>query len=262
MMNARSSRGMTGTRGTALLLGAFLGLAIAVGPVIKPAMADKVGVAAAVNPDAYSSLSGTPDKQLKIGKSIFYNERINTTNSGLVQVLLMDGSTFTVGPNSNLTIDRFVYDPRKKTGQIVATFSKGTMRFIGGKLSKNDGGVKVNTPAGALAIRGGMAQGNLSRGIFSFLYGVQMTFTGNNGQAHTVFETGYTLDLSGGNPTIRPTTPEDTAFFMSLLSPGGGTGTNGGTQPPGSNGFQQANYFEGTYDETINEATATQIQDD
>jgi len=105
-----------------------------------------------------------------------------------------------------------------------------------------------------------MAQGNLSRGIFSFLYGVQMTFTGNNGQAHTVFETGYTLDLSGGNPTIRPTTPEDTAFFMSLLSPGGGTGTNGGTQPPGSNGFQQANYFEGTYDETINEATATQIQ--
>src|SRR5665811_2045275 len=115
MMNARSSRGMTGTRGTALLLGAFLGLAIAVGPVIKPAMADKVGVAAAVNPDAYSSLSGTPDKQLKIGKSIFYNERINTTNSGLVQVLLMDGSTFTVGPNSNLTIDRFVYDPRKKT---------------------------------------------------------------------------------------------------------------------------------------------------
>ena len=124
-----------------------------------PARADKVGVAAAVQPDAFSSLSGTPNQQLNIGKSIFYNERINTTTSGLVQVLLIDGSTFTVGPNSNLVIDKFVYDPNKKTGQLVATFTKGTMRFIGGKLSKNDGGVTVKTPAGALAIRGGMFQG-------------------------------------------------------------------------------------------------------
>ena len=41
------------------------------------ASAEKVGMAAAVNPDAYSSLSGAPEKQLRIGKSIFYNERIH-----------------------------------------------------------------------------------------------------------------------------------------------------------------------------------------
>jgi hypothetical protein len=73
-----------------------------------------VGVAAAVNPDSFSSLSGAPQSQLKIGKSIFYNERINTTGSGLVQVLLVDGSTFTVGPGSDLVIDRFVYDPTRR----------------------------------------------------------------------------------------------------------------------------------------------------
>ena len=50
---------------------------------------------------------------VKIGKSVFYNERINTTGSGLVQVLLVDGSTFTVGPGSDLVIDKFVYDPRR-----------------------------------------------------------------------------------------------------------------------------------------------------
>jgi len=121
---------MRAHRAPAFLFGLTLALALGTGF----AKADKVGVAAAVNPDAFSSLSGTPDKQLNIGKSIFFNERINTTTSGLVQVLLVDGSTFTVGPNSDLVIDRFVYDPRKKTGEIVATFSKGTMRFIGGKL--------------------------------------------------------------------------------------------------------------------------------
>src|SRR5680860_280640 len=203
---AQASSSSKGMRGTALLLGAAMGLAFAMGPAVGPAMADKVGVAAAVNPDAFSSLSGTPNKQLNIGKSIFYNERINTTASGLVQVLLVDGSTFTVGPNSDLVIDKFVYNPRKKTGQLVATFSKGTMRFIGGKISKNEGGVQVNTPAGALAIRGGMFQGRVtgSRGVFSFLYGNSLTYTGRNGQTQTVYQTGYTLDLTGGTPTIRP----------------------------------------------------------
>ena len=108
---------------------------------IGPAEADKVGVAAAVNPDAFSSLSGAPQSQINIGKSIFFNERINTTTSGLVQVLLVDGSTFTVGPGSDLVIDKFVYDPKKQSGQIVASFSKGVMRFVGGKISKNEDGV-------------------------------------------------------------------------------------------------------------------------
>ena len=132
--------------------------AVALAGPIGAAHADKVGVAAAVNPDAFSSLSGSPQTQLNIGKSIFFNERINTTGKGLVQVLLVDGSTFTVGPGSDLVIDKFVYDPNKKSGEVVASFSKGVMRFVGGKISKNEGGVMVNTPSGALAIRGGMFQ--------------------------------------------------------------------------------------------------------
>jgi hypothetical protein len=34
--------------------------------------------------------------------------------------------------------------------------------FVGGKLSKNEGGVTVNTPQGALAIRGGMFMGQIT----------------------------------------------------------------------------------------------------
>ena len=222
-----------GTGPAALLLGASLCLAMAL-----PANAEKVGVAAAVNPDAFSSLSGVPNKQLNIGKSIFYSERIKTTTSGFVQVLLVDGSTFTVGPNSDLVIDKFVYDPNKKTGEMVATFSKGTMRFIGGKLSKNAGGVRVNTPSGSLAIRGGMFQGNATRGIYSFLYGHSLTFKGRNGQVQTVYQPGYTLDLSRGLANVRPTTAEDTNDFQQAFS-GGGTvaaigqsDQNNNNQPP------------------------------
>src|ERR1700687_4741201 len=222
------------------------------------AHADKGGVAAAVNPDAFSALSGGARTELSIGKSIFYNERINTTGSGLGQVLLVDGSTFTVGPGSDLVIDKFVYDPNKKTGEVVASFSKGVMRFVGGKISKNDEGVTVKTPGGSLAIRGGMFQGSVNgnKGVFSFLYGVQMSFTSNGGQTHTVYEPGYTLDLTGGTPTIRPTTAADTQFFMSALTKGGtgGTGNNGSTGTPAPGGaYQQANGNNAA--QIINEAT-------
>jgi hypothetical protein len=179
-----------------------------------PATAEKVGVAAAVKPDAFSE-----GKEVKIGNSVFYNQRINTAGEGLVQVLLVDGSTFTVGPGSDLVIDKFVYDPSKGKGEVVASFSKGVMRFVGGKISKNEGGVTVNTPSGALAIRGGMFQGTPN--LFSFLFGVEMKFTGRNGVVNRVYQPGYTLDLKGGVPTVRPTTADDTAFFMKALAGGG-----------------------------------------
>ena len=67
---------------------------------------------------------------------------------GLVQILLRDGSTFTVGANSDLVIDEFVYDPQAGSGKLVASFGKGVARFVGGKLSKKPGGVTVKTPVG------------------------------------------------------------------------------------------------------------------
>ncbi|MDJ0513620.1 MAG: FecR domain-containing protein [Methyloceanibacter sp.] len=216
---------------TARAVGAFLALVAALLFAPSEAAANKVGVAAAVNPDAFSG-----GKQIRIGKSIFYNERISTDANGVVQVLLVDGSTFTVGKNSDVVIDKFVYNPNKQTGEIVTSFSKGSMRFIGGKISKNPGGVTINTPDGSLAIRGGMAQGAITpRGaIFSFLFGNEMVFRSNSGKVYTVFQPGYTLSFVGGTPQIRPTTPADIQIIMAGLSNSNTdtTGVETNNQPP------------------------------
>jgi hypothetical protein len=257
MMGASSLRlgGRLWGAGAAALLCLSVGLIVST----EPAEADKVGVAAAVNPDAFSSLSGAPKSQINIGKSIFFSERINTTTSGLVQVLLVDGSTFTVGPGSDLVIDKFVYDPKKQSGEVVASFSKGVMRFVGGKISKNEQGVTVKTPAGALAIRGGMAQGNGK--VWSFLFGTAMTFKANSGKTYTVYEPGYTLDLTSGTPTIRPTRPEDITVVMAALTNGSTSGLgssndqNGPSNPVDTQGLNQ------TETDIVNDATQTQIQD-
>jgi hypothetical protein len=159
---------LTGGKTATILLGFLLATL-----TVTYANADKVGVAAAVHPDAVSG--GT---QINIGKAIFFNERINTSAQGLVQVLLLDGSTFTVGPGSDLVIDKFVYNPHTNQGQMTASFTKGVMRFIGGKISKN-GGVNIKTPAGAVAIRGSILEAKLAgpSALFCFQSGIKAGIT-------------------------------------------------------------------------------------
>jgi hypothetical protein len=235
---------------------ALLGLSFACAYAIGPAEADKVGVAAAVNPDAFSSLAGAPQSQLSIGKSIFYNERINTTGSGLVQVLLVDGSTFTVGPGSDLVIDKFVYDPKKGTGQLAASFSKGVMRFVGGKLSKNDGGVTVDTPAGALAIRGGISYMDFkSPKNFSilFVFGEYLKLGGS-----TLYQPGYGWFSNNGQFTSRPFDGNDLKTILASLTNGNPNPTP--SDPPKPKTLTTILNTQ-SLNQLISDANATQIQD-
>jgi hypothetical protein len=229
--------------------------------LLPKVLAEKVGVAAAVNPDAFSSLAGAPKTQLDIGKSIFYNERINTTTSGLVQVLLVDGSTFTVGPGSDLVIDKFIYDPKKETGQIAASFSKGVMRFVGGKISKKEGGVTIGTPAGALAVRGGIAYGQFispKNFAFLFVFGDHLKMNGL-----TVFQPGNGI-FSGifsenGRLVIKPFNAADVNAILVALtnSDNGGLG-NKPSDGPNPSTAKLVNTL--SLNQLISDANTTQIQ--
>jgi hypothetical protein len=164
----------------------------------------KVGVAAAVKPEATSQPPGGDASTLRIGKSVVYNERIDTAGSGQVQVLLLDGSTFTVGPGSSLVIDKFVYNPSTGKGALVASFSKGALRFVGGKLSKNEPGVKVNTPAGALTVRGGIFTAKISgsnKALITFDYGISLSLL-RHGQLQITRVAGDVISINGAGPAV------------------------------------------------------------
>ena len=55
----------------------------------------------------------------------------------------------TVGPNSDLLIDEFVYDPAAGTGKLAANFARGVFRRLSAaRLSKQDNAVSMQTPVG------------------------------------------------------------------------------------------------------------------
>src|SRR5687768_4247894 len=118
------------------------------------ANSQEVGTAAAVNPSAQARGQGGP-RTILIGQTISHRERVQTTSAGSVQLLFVDKTSITIGPNSDLAIDEYVYDPKTSTGKLAASLSKGLMRFVGGQIS-HSGNAEITTPSAVVGIRGGV----------------------------------------------------------------------------------------------------------
>lgn len=203
----------------------FRPLAVAVAALFamagQPALASEpVGVASAVNQSAQSQRGGAGMRTIRIGTDFANREKIETGASGLVQILLADGSNFVVGPNSSLVIDEFVYSPSAGTGRIVATFGRGVARYVGGRISKQRGGVTINTRQGTIGVRGGMT--NLvdrdGQTVFSFLYGKDLTFVGRDGKKTRVYRPGFSIVANGGQGASQRTPGSVVASVNRILS--------------------------------------------
>ncbi len=202
---------------------ASLGAAVFICPLAlgSALAAEKVGVAAAVKPEATSQPPGGETTTLKIGKAVVYNERIDTSGSGVVQVLLLDGSTFTVGPDSSLVIDKFVYNPSSGKGSLVASFSKGALRYVGGKLSKQEQGIAIKTPAGALTVRGGIALMKVNgpnQAKFVFVFGKYLSLQ-RDGLLSTLNLASQMFVVSGPGPaTAKDANQADINAILAAVS--------------------------------------------
>jgi hypothetical protein len=122
-------------------------------PVLTAHADTRVGVTGAVNPAAAGTPPGGASRQLTVGSEIIFRERVVTTEQGQAQILFLDQSSLLIGPDSTVVIDEFVYDPTTKKGNMAATLTQGSFRYIGGKLSKQ-GNATLKTPVATLGIRG------------------------------------------------------------------------------------------------------------
>ncbi len=116
---------------------------------------ERVGIAAAVNPATNGTAPDGADRVIVVGAKMLRNERVVTSDAGRTQLLFLDGSALTIGPNSNVVLDEFVYDPSAQTGKLAFSATKGLFRLVGGKISKTTA-VTFTTPTALIGIRGGI----------------------------------------------------------------------------------------------------------
>jgi hypothetical protein len=122
---------------------------------IPHSASERVGVVAAVRGDVKIAASGSVGRIAESGKPVYLGDEVRTGEQGRLQILLLDETVFTIGPNSAIVIDRFVYDPATSAGEVNAKILKGTFRFITGKIAhKKPSSMKVDLPSGTIGIRG------------------------------------------------------------------------------------------------------------
>ena len=122
------------------------------------------GVAAAAAEDAGQIKPSTGTAQIEragqkmpaaVGQVVQQGDVVSTGADGSVGITFRDSSLVSIGPDSVLVIDRFVFDSTTHQGNFDASLKQGTLAVISGKLAKQSpDAMKVKTPAAILGVRG------------------------------------------------------------------------------------------------------------
>jgi hypothetical protein len=142
----------------------FLGSVAALCAVLAPEWAAaEVGTPAGVA-GAVSGLVGlvSPAKQIAApvavssGDGIVMGDGLSTGAESRLQVMLLDESAITLGPDAQLTIDEFVFDPANTNANALgASLAKGAFRLVTGAIARqNPDGTTLTLPNAVLTIRG------------------------------------------------------------------------------------------------------------
>ena len=122
-----------------------------------------IGVAASVVKDVRLSNAGsTKPRPVVLRERIALADLIQTGKASQLQVLLLDRSTFSIGANAILRIDRFVYDPARGRSS-GASVARGAFRFMSGQ-SNRANNTTVSSPVATIGIRGTVLEGVVGEG--------------------------------------------------------------------------------------------------
>lgn len=178
--------------------------AIAVGFAAAPASA-RVGVTSVADGEPLGQPPTEAERVLRVGIDIQASERVTTKANDRAHVVFLDGTALTIGPNSVLVIDKYVYDPNRKAGEMALSTTRGVLRFVGGSISKNSE-VTVTTPSATIGIRGGIATVAVAENgatTAHFYYGDSLRVT-SQGSTQTATRSGSQITAAGGE---RPSPP-------------------------------------------------------
>ncbi len=111
----------------------------------------KIGSAEAAKNHVEGIIGGQSGPVSK-GTALFTNETVRTGENGLADLVFLDSTNLTVGPISEVLLDKFVYDPNGSSGIVVLQATKGAFRFVTGSQDKR--AYQIQTPFGNLGVRG------------------------------------------------------------------------------------------------------------
>ncbi len=215
--------------------------------------AEQIGVSAAVRGNVELIQQGQTPRKASSGIPVYFEEQIISGVDSGMQLMLLDKTTFTVGPDSQIVIDEMVYDPSGDNSSLAVSVAQGAFRYLSGEIGKrNPQNVTINTPNGSIGIRGTNLFATQTNG--NWFFGLLGPGPGNNSgdkpggfvfknaQGETSVSRpgyGFAVETGGAPGSVGPIPPEIYAKFNEAVSKQGKSDDdngNGGDNGDGGNG--------------------------
>lgn len=115
---------------------------------------DAAGRVKVVSGQAFIVRDGKPIAA-KPGQAIFASDSLRTGADGSIGVTLKDATRLSLGPQSELKVERFVYAPESGGLAMVIKFVRGAATYVSGRIAKlAPDAVRLETPAAIVGVRG------------------------------------------------------------------------------------------------------------
>lgn len=134
--------------------------------------------------------------------------KVITGSDGHIRMKLPDDTTFTIGPNSDIVIDSFVYDPDNTPKKVIANVSKGVFRWVTGKVKplQEPAEMKVKLPVVHIGIRGTDFEATVDPdgSGFVILHFGQLEITEKKTGFKFILDAGYKVTYGADGSISRP----------------------------------------------------------
>lgn len=102
-----------------------------------------------------SVVRGESTLPLRIGDRIYQNDTLRTGEESAVGVIFEDNTILSLGPESEIVIDEYVFVPQQDLFSMAARMMKGTASYISGIIGRQaPESVRFETPDATIGIRG------------------------------------------------------------------------------------------------------------
>lgn len=91
----------------------------------------------------------------KVGDRVFEKDTLKTSSNGSLAVVLRDDALLSLGPESEVVLDEFLFAPAEGKFLMIAKMLKGTAAYVSGLIVKlSPDSARVETPMGNIGFRG------------------------------------------------------------------------------------------------------------
>lgn len=134
-----------------LLISVAIGLSLA---LVSPVFADNppVGFVKTVSGKAWVNTAGQ-SVVAKPGTAVVLGSQLKTDKGGSMGVTFKDNTVMSFGPDTELTVDEYLYAPSQGKLKLGTSLGKGTLNYVSGLIAKlQPEAVTVTTPGGTIGV--------------------------------------------------------------------------------------------------------------